>query len=154
MEEKMGENINQKGRDDKMEEMLSEILSELKDFRGEMRDVKADVRELKTDVREIKVRMDNLEKRQDKLEQGQEELKKGQEEIIKIQKEHSEQIEFILETVKSTDRILTQRRREQTQKMIFLDKVKLEKDKSQDKQIQENSERIAKCEEQIARLIK
>lgn len=139
----MGENIKPKGRDNKMEEMLSEILSELKDFRGEMRDVKADVRELKQGQKELTARVVKLEQ--------------GQEEIIKTQKEHSEQIEFILETVKSTDRILTQRRREQVQmknRLIVLDKVKIEKDRSQDKQIQENSKRIAKCEEQIARFIK
>lgn len=99
---------NKEERNDNMEKILSEILNELKDFREEMRDVKQDLREVKQEVRESK-----------------EENRKEHEEF---RQEIREATDFIIDTTRSIERIVTeikQDQQKQERRLILIKNVKI-----------------------------
>ncbi|WP_019156363.1 hypothetical protein [Robertmurraya massiliosenegalensis] len=60
-----------------MEEILNQILNELKEMRVDISEVKGDVNEIRVDVNELKVDVNDLKQGQDRLEVGLEKLQKN-----------------------------------------------------------------------------
>ncbi len=127
---------NKEERNDNMEKILSEILNELKDFREEMRDVKQELREVKQEVRESK--------------------EENRQEHEQMRKEIKEATDFIIDTTRTIERIVTgikQGQQKQERRLILIKNVNLEKNKSQDAILALHQTRIKKCEDKLQEIV-
>lgn len=152
---------NKEERNDNMEKILSEILNELKDFREEMRDVKQELREVKQEVRESKEenRQEHEEFRQEIREVRQEMNKfkeENRQEHEQMRKEIKEATDFIIDTTRTIERIVTgikQGQQKQERRLILIKNVNLEKNKSQDAILALHQTRIKKCEDKLQEIV-
>lgn len=163
---------NKEERNDTMEKILSEILNELRDFREEMRDVKQDLREVKQEVRESKeenrkeheeFRQEIRELKQEMSEFKEENRKEHEQMRIENQKEHEqirkeikEATDFIIDTTRSIERIVTEIKHDQQKQerhLILIKNVNLEKNKSQDARLALHQTRIERCENKLAEIL-
>ena len=152
---KMGENKRiEKERNEHMEQILSQILGELKNSVEEMRDTKLEIREVKQEIREMKEvnRQEHEEMKQD-IAEIKEEQKEMKHDITENGKSIKEATDFIIETVRSIEKTITNNHAKQMRQLMLVRNVTLGKDKSQDAVLALHDARIKKCEDKIAELL-